>query len=117
MERPSTAAVAQATPPAPRDPDVLDGVTVGDIDDENRKQFGIPEDAVGAVVLKVDPQSPSAEAGVKAGDVIHEVNRRQVKNAEQAVKASEDAKKDKSVLLRVSTKGASRYVVVSEEKE
>jgi serine protease Do len=114
MERPTMGGIAKNEPSPTQDPDVLDGVTVGDIDEESRKEFGIPEGITGALVLKLDSNSASAAAGIKAGDVIHEINRKQVKNAEQAVKASEEVKKEKSVLLRVSTKGASRYVVVTE---
>ena len=46
------------------------------------------------------------------GDVILEANREPVTSAKQAVDLSEKLKKEKKVLLRVSTKGVSRYVVV-----
>ncbi len=113
MERPS-GNIASATEEAkPADPDVLDGVTVGDLDTELRKQFDIPESVQkGVVVTKVDEDSASADAGIRAGDVILEVNRQAVTNAKQAVDLSEKLKKEKKVLLRVASKGASRYVVV-----
>ncbi len=104
------------------DPDVLDGVTVGDIDVEARKKFEIPEGTKGVVIAEIDPESPSAEAGLKVGDVIleakgeHEAKSEVLTNSKQAVDLSEKLKKEKKVLLRVSTKGASRYVVV-ERKE
>ena len=112
-ERPSQN-VASANEPAPAvDPDVLDGVTVGDIEPELRKQFDIPETVKsGVVVTKIDADSPSAEAGIRAGDVILEIDRKPVKNAKEAVELSEKLKKEKKVLLRVATKATSRYVVV-----
>ncbi|MEA3211073.1 MAG: serine protease Do [Chthoniobacter sp.] len=112
-ERPTPRGATASTESPSEDPDVLDGVTVGDIDAEARKQFEIPENVrSGVVVSKIDADSPSAEAGIRVGDVIVEVNREPITNAKQAVDLSEKLKKEKKVLLRVSSKGASRYVVV-----
>ena len=115
-ERPGDKGLAATPPPKATDPDVLDGVTVADIDAETRKQYELPESTKGVVIAEIDPESPSAEAGLKVGDVIMEANREPVTTAKQAVDLSEKLKKEKKVLLRVSTKGASRYVVV-ERKE
>ena len=111
-ERPTNRTAANTAPEKSTDPDVLDGVTVGDINSETRKKFELPETAKGVVVTEIDPDSPSAEAGIKAGDVIHEINREPITSAKEAVDLSEKVKKEKKVLLRVSTKGTSRYVVV-----
>jgi serine protease Do len=111
-ERPGAKVAANSKPSAPEDPDVLDGVTVGDIDADAHKKFGIPDNAKGVVVTEIDPDSACAEAGLKVGDVIHEINREPVASSKQAVDLSEKVKKEKKVLLRVSTKGNSRFVVV-----
>ena len=111
-ERPGDKGLAATPPPKATDPDVLDGVTVADIDAETRKQYELPESTKGVVIAEIDPDSPSAEAGLKVGDVIMEANREPVTTAKQAVDLSEKLKKEKKVLLRVSTKGASRYVVI-----
>lgn len=111
-ERPTNRTAANSQPEKSTEPDVLDGVTVGDINGETRKKFDLPETTKGVVITEIDPDSPSAEAGLKAGDVIHEINREPIASAKQAVDLSEKVKKEKKVLLRVSTKGNSRYVVV-----
>ncbi|HYR57354.1 MAG TPA: Do family serine endopeptidase [Chthoniobacteraceae bacterium] len=112
-ERPTQKVASANEENKPEEPDVLDGVTVGELDSDARKQFEIPESIRnGVVVMKVDGESPSAEAGIRAGDVILEINRQGVKNAKQAVDLSEKLKKEKKVLLRVAGKGGSRYVVV-----
>jgi serine protease Do len=111
-ERPNKGLAANEQPDKPAEPDVLDGVTVGDIDKETSKKFGLTEDAKGVVVTEVEADSPCADAGIKVGDVIHEINREPVTSSKQAVDLSEKVKKEKKVLLRVSTKGNSRYVVV-----
>jgi serine protease Do len=115
-ERPSPNLAAADKPAGVEEPDVLDGVTVSDIDAEARKKYALPETAKGVVITEVDPDSPSADAGLKVGDVVHEINREAIDSSKQAVELSEKVKKEKKVLLRVSTKGSSRYVVV-ERKE
>ena len=97
-------------------PDVLDGVTVDDITVQTRRQFNLPNRLEGAVVVEVDLSSPAAQAGLRPGDVILEINRQRVSNAEEAVRLSEEVKGDR-VLLRVWSQGGSRYVVVDASRK
>lgn len=101
--------------------DALNGVTVADLDRATRGRFGIPAEMKGAVVIEIDQDSASAEAGLKVGDVIREINRQPVTSADEAVELSEKIKDD-TVLLRVWTpsargQGSNRYIVVQEEKK
>ena len=80
--------------------------------DESAIDRFIPENAKGVVIVEVDPDSPSAAAGLRPGDVVHEIARKPVGSAKEAVELSEKLKSETKVLLRVSTRGASRYVVV-----
>jgi serine protease Do len=98
------------------DTDALNGVTVGDIDSNVRQQFDVPRDLKGAVVTDVDPDSASYAAGLRPGDVVLEIDRKPVTNAEEAVKLSENIKNKSSILLRVWSKGGSHYLVVDESK-
>ena len=95
------------------EPDVLDGVTVADVDKDLIKELELPEDTKGVVVTQIDPESPSFAAGLRKGDIVHEINREPVTTAKDAVALSEKVKKEKKVLLRASTKGASRFLVVT----
>ena len=94
------------------DPDVLDGVTVGDLDEASRKEFNVPEKIKGALVTAVEPDSIAATSGIRPGDVIQEVERRPVTSADQAVKLSEELKRERQILLRVYSKGGSRFVML-----
>jgi serine protease Do len=67
-------------------------------------------------VTEVEQNSAAFEAGLRKGDVILEINRKPVKNAEDAVELTENAK-DGRTLLRVWSQGGSRYVVVDESKQ
>ncbi len=90
--------------------DVTDGITVDDLTAQVRQELNIPSRIKGAVVTDVEPNSPAAEAGLRPGDVILEINRKPVRNAEEAVAASDGLKDD--VLLRVWSRGGSRFVVL-----
>ena len=99
--------------------DALDGVEVGDLDAQARKQFGIPNSVRGALVMNVDQDSNAAEAGLQPGDVIVELDRQPVRDSETAVNLAEKAKGDR-ILLRVWSKageqGGTRYITVNNTK-
>jgi serine protease Do len=85
------------------DMDALDGVEVSDLDEldaRTRRQADVPDNIKGAYVTSVQPESNSAEAGLKPGDVIVAINRQPVHSANEAVALSEKAKGDQ-ILLRV----------------
>jgi serine protease Do len=95
--------------------DTLQGVAVTDLDSQARQQFRIPEQVKGAVVTQVDPESAAAEAGLKPGDVIMEINRHEVASADDAVKLTEHAR-ERTTLLHVWSGNGSHYMVVDESK-
>ncbi len=99
-----------------QDNGTLQGVGVGDVNAEARQQFNIPENIKGAVVTEVAPDSASAQAGLKAGDVIMEINHHAVASADDAVKLTERPK-DKVTLLRVWSGDGSHYIVVDESNK
>jgi serine protease Do len=89
----------------------LEGVTVDDIDTRARSQFRIPQSVEGALVTDVDEESKSYEAGLRAGDVIMEINHKPVRDAKDAVALSENAK-GPDTLLRIYSRGNARYMTV-----
>jgi serine protease Do len=113
-ELPGTEHLAKNDSAHPDDTGTLNGVAVADLDNNARQQFEVPNTVKGAVVTEVDPNSASAEAGLRPGDVIQEINRKSVKNAEEAVQMTEKTNHDKRTLLRVWRDGGSRFVVVDE---
>jgi serine protease Do len=112
-ELPGTEKLAKADTSNDSDTEALKGVAVGDLDSRTRQELKIPRNVQGAVVTDLDPASAAREAGLKPGDVIVEINRQPVKNAEDAVRLTERPK-DKTTLLRIWSNGGSRYVVVDE---
>lgn len=66
----------------------------------------------GVVVTNVDPGSRAAEAGLRAGDVILEANRREVISVDQLRSALSEKGAGGPVLLRVSRGGNATFVPV-----
>jgi serine protease Do len=114
-EQPGTERLAKAESHSDDDTGTLNGVTVADLDSRARRQFDLPERLDGVVVTDVQPDSAAAEAGLKPGDVIQEINRKPVRTANEAVRMTEKTE-NKTTLLRVWRNGGSHYVVVDESK-
>jgi serine protease Do len=93
----------------------LNGVAVADLEDAARAEMKVPSHVEGALVTDVRPDSPAFQAGLRPGDVILEIDRKAVTGAEDAVKLTEKDD-DKRSLLRIWSKGGTRYLVVDESK-
>jgi serine protease Do len=91
------------------------GVQVQDISPELKQEFGLKSD-VGVVVTEVAPNSPAALADIQAGDVITEVGRNPVDNAESFQKALAEQKEKQNLLLLLDRKGIKTYSIVRSEK-
>ncbi|NWG02481.1 MAG: DegQ family serine endoprotease [Syntrophaceae bacterium] len=74
------------------------GITVQNVPPEMARGLGLKKET-GVVVTLVEPGSPAADAGIQTGDVIHEVNRKPVKNVEDFVQKVEKALDQNNVLL------------------
>ena len=74
------------------------GITVQNLTPEIAKGLGLKKDT-GVVVTRVEPGSPAADAGIQTGDVIREVNRTHVKDAEDFIQKIEKAKVQNNILF------------------
>ena len=104
--------------PAPRE-DALEGVEVGDLDAKLRRQFNIPNSVQGALVTNVDEESPAFKAGLRSGTVIMSIDRKPVKNADDAVKLSGEISNTKILLHVYAPQGGGRslFIIVDESKK
>jgi len=57
---------------------VFAGVEVRELPSEGSRRFSVPRDKSGVLVVRVAQRSPSEEAGLRAGDVIAEINRKPI---------------------------------------
>ena len=93
-------------------PNILDGITVGDLDSDVRRTLNIPAKVKGVIVTQIAPESAGYEAGLREGAVIEELNRQPVTSADQAVELSEKVEKTEKVLIHAWYKGESAYFAV-----
>jgi serine protease Do len=89
----------------------LEGVDVGNLTPQIRQQLGLPPSAAGVVVTLVEPGSPAAEAGLRRGDVIQQVNGRAVANVSEFERAVRQAGRE-TVLLLVNRGGNTLFIAV-----
>jgi serine protease Do len=86
----------------------LSGVSVEDLDAQTAGELKLSPNSKGVVVTNVDPASDAAEAGLRRGDVIQEVNRQPVRNTAEFERAMRNSK-DKPLLL-VNRNGSTMYL-------
>lgn len=76
------------------------GITVGNVTAEAIRFYDLPSDK-GALVAAVDPAGPAAESGLRPGDLIEELNGKEVTNAAAFRAAVEKISKGQSMRLLV----------------
>jgi serine protease Do len=121
-ERPDDTEQALDNDPEPGEGDttgaLFKGIGVRDLGPELRNQLQAPEGLEGAIVTKVEPGSPAAEAGLAPGMVILEISAggqaRAVKNAQDAIDFSRKSKASVARLY-VWVQGVFRYLVLKQE--
>jgi serine protease Do len=89
------------------------GVEARDLTAEVARRFNLPrDDRGGVVVVRVADGSPAEEAGIQAGDVIIEINRKPVTNQRDFMRAVEELAPKESALVLVLRNGRSSYLTI-----
>jgi serine protease Do len=88
------------------------GIAVANLTPDVRQQLNVPAQVNGAAVESVKPGSPAEDAGLTPGDVILEVNRHPVQNADTFASQVHSAPAGKDILLLVWSRGGATYRVV-----
>ncbi|WP_223645958.1 trypsin-like peptidase domain-containing protein [Corallococcus sp. EGB] len=88
------------------------GLVLRDLTPEVAAPLGY-EAFLGALVSGVLPRSPAEQAGLRAGDVVTEVNRRRVKDSAAVKAALERGSSGASILLRVQRGDALQYIAIA----
>jgi len=91
---------------------VFGAVVIADVTDDVRTALNLPKEIQGAVIVELDSASPAAQAGLREGDVIQELNKKPVKNAKGLVAFSKKLKPNEKILMRVYSQGRSGYVAL-----
>ncbi len=92
---------------------VFRGLTLQNLTQELRKRLDIPEKIRGIVITGVSEDSPVEEYGLRAGDVIMQINRKDIKTVKDFNKIAEELKKDESILVLIYREGMTIYITLS----
>ncbi|TDR82260.1 DegQ family serine endoprotease [Paludibacterium purpuratum] len=80
------------------------GVSIQEVTQELAQSFGLTQPR-GALVVRVDPQSPAARAGVQAGDIILQLDDKPIQSSKDLPQLIGNMKPGSKVTLRVWRKG------------
>lgn len=87
------------------------GMTLQTLTEELAARLGY-EDLTGVVAMEVKPGSPAADAGIQAGTLIMEVNRKPIRSVREFEQAIEKAAGDEKAMLRVRDEGWTRLLIL-----
>jgi serine protease Do len=78
------------------------GISASTLSSEQASELKIRS---GVVVDQVSPESPAAEAGIRKGDIIHQINRQPIKSVEDLTNAMKSVNEGDTIVLQVERKG------------
>ncbi|NTW58807.1 MAG: DegQ family serine endoprotease [Nitrospirae bacterium] len=93
----------------------LSGVTVRELTPELAKRFGAKEGDSGLVVVRVDPNSKAFEVGIRPGDIVLQINQKDIATIEDFKKVIAKLKAKERVLLLVRRKGEDLFLTIRPE--
>jgi serine protease Do len=88
------------------------GLGLADLTSGVREQLEAPSELQGAVIAGVEPGSPADDAGLHRGDVITQVNRKNVESASDIQKALSSVPKGEDALVLIWSNGGSSFRVL-----
>ena len=87
------------------------GMTLKELTPELAGNLGLSETS-GLVVVQVESSSPAAEAGIRPGDIILELDQVPMKNLEQFIEKIKDYKAGDTILLLTKRRSATLYLTL-----
>jgi serine protease Do len=87
------------------------GLAVQNVTPQLAESLGLKH-SDGVVVTAVQPQSPAGDAGLRRGDVIVEVNRKRIANADEFQKLVSQAKPNENLLFLIERGGTTLFLAL-----
>ena len=89
------------------------GMVVQELTPQLSQQFKLESGTTGVVISGIETESPAAEAGLRPGDIISEVNRTAISNLNDYQHALAQVKSGENLLLLVKRGNSSFFVVLT----
>ncbi|HUI68597.1 MAG TPA: DegQ family serine endoprotease [Nitrospirota bacterium] len=99
----------------PEESSALTGLVVRELTPDLAARLGIDENEKGVVIVKVDTDSKLFEAGIRPGDIILQINQKNIGTIEDYKKAASKIRSKERVLLLIRRKGEDLFVSVKPE--
>ena len=93
----------------------LAGLVVRELTPEIARRLGIDEAEKGVVVIKVDTESRVYEAGIRPGDIVLQINQKNIETLDDYKKLASTIKAKDRALLLIRRKGEDLFVTVKPE--
>lgn len=93
----------------------LAGITVRELTPELARNLGIDESEKGVVIVRVSQSSGAFKAGLRTGDIILQVNQKDISTIEDYKKAVSRIKPKDRILLLIRRKGSDLFVTIRPE--
>jgi serine protease Do len=97
------------------DSSALAGLVVRELTPELARRFGFEETEKGVVVVKIESGSKLYEAGIRPGDIILQINQKNIASLEEYKKIAPNIKAKERLLLLIRRKGQDLFVTVRPE--
>jgi serine protease Do len=90
----------------------LSGVVVRELTPGLAERFGLDADEGGVVVVKVDPNSRAYEGGLRPGDLVLQINQKDVESLDDYTKAASRIRSKERTLLLVRRRGEDLFLTI-----
>jgi serine protease Do len=91
------------------------GMTLSDLNGELSRRLGVPSDITGAIIRELEPRGAAAQAGMRQGDIIVEVNRVEVDSARSAVRELQLVDSGEPAFFLIWRDGTETFVQATKE--
>jgi serine protease Do len=91
------------------------GITVQTLTPDLARRFRYDENLKGVIVVEVDPKGPAARKGIKRGDLIREMNNREVRSIKDYKRILKESDPEDGILLWIQRGEHTFYVAVYPE--
>jgi serine protease Do len=91
------------------------GMTLSDLNGELSRRLGVPSDITGAIIRELEPRGAAAQAGMRQGDIIVEINRVEVDSARSAVRELQLVDSGEPAFFLIWRDGTETFVQATKE--